>query len=68
MTQFCQKHDILISDSDPCGYNAQILSGPEGSSNTGCLWQAWTPGHFFYLLFVICYLLFVICYLLLFDP
>jgi len=24
-------------DLDPCGDNAQTLSGPEGSSNTGCL-------------------------------
>jgi len=48
MVQFYKNHDIFISDSDPCGANAQILSGPEGSSNTGCLEQAWYPGHFFW--------------------
>jgi hypothetical protein len=42
-----QTNDMLTLNSDPCGFNAQILSGPEGSSNTGCLEQAWTPGHFF---------------------
>ena len=29
----------------PCGSDAQIWSGPEGSSHTGCSEQAWIPGH-----------------------
>ena len=35
---------MMISDSAPCGRNAQTLSELEGSSNTGCLSQAWNPG------------------------
>gem|GEM_PF-6719891 len=39
--------DKIEGDLDPRGRNAQTLSGPEGSSNTGCLRSAWTPGPFF---------------------
>ena len=38
----------LHIDLDPCSGNARILSGPEGSSNKGCLRQARTPGLFFW--------------------
>ena len=38
---------MLSSDLDPCSGNARTLSGPEGSSNKGCLRQARTPGLFF---------------------
>jgi hypothetical protein len=29
---------MILEDLDLCNFNAQILSGPEGSSNKGCLW------------------------------
>ena len=39
---------MLYLDLDPCSGNARTLSGPEGSSNKGCLRQARTPGLFFW--------------------
>ena len=36
----CTKSCYDNYDLELCGFNAQILSGPEGSSNTGCLEQA----------------------------
>jgi hypothetical protein len=42
ITEIC---DMLENDPALRGRNAQTLSGLEGSSNMGCLSQAWSPGH-----------------------